>query len=90
MCFPVLGAMVEGSGGGGPRERGLQDLVLALNSGISQPIWERYHGNNAGPHRINCSVMLYRLQEIKMGVSKVLWSMRGLEEFRDTKYFRKE
>lgn len=60
MYFPMLGAMVEGSGGGGGGawEWGLQDLVLSLNSGISQPIWERYHGNNTGPHRINCSVML--------------------------------
>ena len=45
MCFPVLGAMVGGGGGRGGGERGgaqgEQDLVLAPNSGISQPSWER-------------------------------------------------
>lgn len=39
-------------------------------------IGKKYYGNNTGPHTMNCSVLLYRLREIKMGISKE-WSCAG-------------
>ena len=33
-------------------------------------IGKKYYGNNTGPHTMNCSVLLYRLREIKMRISK--------------------
>lgn len=59
---------------GGERTEG--DAVVGTRGLGSGPelrnlaVGKKYYGNDTGPPTMNCSVLLYRLREIKMGISK--------------------